>query len=392
MHRPSERSKTMKLPTAESKGLPLKSAKAQDAKPKSVSPFKQLVRKLSGSSRPKSIRTEEAQSSVASNVDVNGIKLPFIKKSKGIRVAFTLLLVRPWVLVLGFWIFSMLGAAMALEGMISPRKLTTALPEPTQIEPVRSSSLINVEQGESGDVDTGDIALEKATIDEPIVSTADGELAANSSNFPIWTLGGVVGTCAAGCLVMSRRRAMARLAVARSRGRVRRMRKGAVPIVALNGVDSRVGQKTLVRKPSASVGNSPVAKRSRSVTAPGATAKAARPVSGSKPSLKPAMAKSARAKKRRQRNSRGSVAAQLAPQKGIPSRSSRTQVLASRSTAKPSAIAHPSQPRSTRRSPSRMARRQSVVSVVPASESHALDWQNGSLAHQVDVRPQRAAM
>ncbi len=33
-----------------------------------------------------------------------------------------------------------------------------------------------------------------------------------------------------------------------------------------------------------------------------------------------------------------------------------------------------------------------VVSVVPASESHALDWHEGSLAHQMDVRPHRSAM
>ncbi len=33
-----------------------------------------------------------------------------------------------------------------------------------------------------------------------------------------------------------------------------------------------------------------------------------------------------------------------------------------------------------------------VVSVMPAGDSHALDWREGSLAHQMDVRPQRSAM
>ncbi|NJM96881.1 MAG: hypothetical protein HC800_06550 [Phormidesmis sp. RL_2_1] len=41
---------------------------------------------------------------------------------------------------------------------------------------------------------------------------------------------------------------------------------------------------------------------------------------------------------------------------------------------------------------SRIASRQAVVSVVPASESHPLDWTNGSLAHRLDIRPQRSAM
>ncbi len=383
----------MKLPTAESKGLPLKSTKTQDTKTHSVSPLKQLVRKLSGSASTKSSSAKSPKTEDVQTTDTDELKISSVKSSKGskgIRVAFTLLLVRPWVLVLGFWLFSMLGAALALEGMISPRKLTMALPEPAQIAPVRSSSLIDVEQAESGDIAADEVPLAEAS--ELIDGTAERELD-SSSNFPMWTLGGVVGTCAAGCLVMSRRRAMARMAVARARGRVRRVRVSAAPSMSSSSTGQKggqaAGQKTLVRKPSKSSSkswsNSSSVKKPQKLSAQSGAE--LRPVTVSKISAKPEVAKPTRAKKRRQRNNRGAVVTQ----QGTVSKSRRNQVLASRSTARPSAIARPSHTRSARRSPSRMASRQSVVSVVPANESHALDWSSGSLAHQVDVRPQRTA-
>jgi len=79
--------------------------------------------------------------------------LPFSKESKSSRIALNLLLVRPWILLIGFWLFSMLGAGLALEGLISPKRLKTALPEVIETAPVNSeNALIKVETGaeESG--------------------------------------------------------------------------------------------------------------------------------------------------------------------------------------------------------------------------------------------------
>ncbi|NJM96880.1 MAG: hypothetical protein HC800_06545 [Phormidesmis sp. RL_2_1] len=132
-------------------------------------------------------------------------------------------------MVIGFWLVSMLGAAMAIEGLISPKRLTMDLPEPTSATTpaANTDSFLVVEQS-SDAIEANGIVAEGTQADAPASAPASAggaaEPTASDSHFPAWSLGVMVGTCAAGCLVMSRRRAMARMALARARGRVRKVR------------------------------------------------------------------------------------------------------------------------------------------------------------------------
>ncbi len=310
----------------------------------------------------------EAKKQSGTGVNVSDIKIPFVKNSKGTRVAFTLLLVRPWVLLVGFWLFSLLGGAIAIEGLISPRKLTEALPEAPQIAPVVKSSLIDVEQ-RSDDIAAEDSAIDAEAEDSEVKTLVVGEAAQSEPStrggFPTLTLVALVGTCATGCLVVSRRRAMMRMAVARARSRGRRARVGAAS-----------AKGTLAHKSSAA---RPVIRKTAKPA--GVTKLAAKAGPGGVSALN----QSSKLKKRRQRNKRGGT-------QPVTLSAGGNRPLVSRSTAQKNGAARPARPRPVRRTSARVSNRQSVVSVVPANESHALDWTNGSLAHDMDVRPQQKAM
>ncbi|MGB3294089.1 MAG: hypothetical protein WBB01_13970, partial [Phormidesmis sp.] len=100
------------------------------------------------------------------------------------------------------------------------------------------------------------------------------------------------------------------------------------------------------------------------------------------PTARPIAPKVSQPKKRRQRSS----------QTALPKQTTRSRVLASQSVQQAAPVSRVSKPNHSRRLSFRVANRQTVVTVVPANEAHPLDWDNGSLAHQVDVRPQRSAM
>lgn len=321
--------------------------------------------------------------------------LPFIKNSKGSRMAFNLLLVRPWVLLVGFWLFSIAVGAIAVDGMVSPKKLKTALPE-APAETTASTSknaLIKVEQGSednaTGIVEGSDTAQSDAGRLEADSSRGVATQTAANGSIPVLPLAAMVGTCAAGCLVISRRRAMARMAAARSRSRVRKIRANADAGVSKPGQgkleqgkpqgkpQSKPGQKVAARKIS-----KPKVERSSGVKP--AIAKSPAHAFGLKPAV-------ALLNKRRQRSKRAASSQPVA---------SKKRVLVSRFAAQQAApdqqVSSISKARQAsnqaKRKPARLVtRQQGVVSVVPASESHALDWTNGSLAHQMDVRPPRTA-
>ena len=143
-------------------------------------------------------------------------KTKLAQSSKSARVVFHLLLVKPWVLVVGLWLVSALSAVVAIEGLVSPSKLTKDLPEPAvEVAPVaKANSFIDVEQGAEGITEDGNATAET----EP---PADEAVAANS-RLPVWPLVTLVGSCAAGCVVISRRRAMLRIAAARAKGKGRK--------------------------------------------------------------------------------------------------------------------------------------------------------------------------
>jgi hypothetical protein len=315
----------------------------------------------------------EATPAANSSGSITIPSLPFIKDSKGSRIAFNLLLVRPWVLVVGFWLLSMAGASLAIEGLVNPRKLNMALPEATvEVTPVAKSALINVEQDSDQDGEATTAAPKTAanskTKGDPASAEAanankdaSAETVASSSGFPILTLGALVGTCAAGCLVISRRRAMMRIAAARARGKMRRAH---------------------AKKEAIAPVTSPVAMSAQALNAVGSNAVGSN-------------------RRRRQRNKRQLATSQpttnVIVSRPTAQQAAQKSAIQKNTAPKPAqkAVSKPGQApskRQIRRTPSRIAsRRQSVVSVLPASESHALDWANGSLAHQMDVRPQRTA-
>ncbi|MEO1634530.1 MAG: hypothetical protein AAFS04_05550 [Cyanobacteria bacterium J06631_9] len=345
----------MKLPTA--KLRPLKLQKDMPAK----KALKQVLpTALFASVKARSTKVAEGSSNVVKS-------LQSVKESKSVKVALNLLLVRPWVLLLGFWAISLVGGALALEGMLSPRRLTMDLPEAVvEPEPVRTSSLISISQ--SSDEIAGDATA------QPVSEEVSPVAVESASSLPVLPLVGFVGACAAGCLVMSRRRAMARLSSARAKGRVRKVRaRTGTPVKA--GVKKPVVKKPVVRQPVMAAVRSGAQKS-------GAQKSGLQKAGIPKTVEKVAVASAApRQKKRRQRPRKAA---------GVRPAAVGTSVVASRATAQ-RVIAKPQGgKRTTRRSMRAASRRQPMVSVVPAGEANALDWPQGSLAHQLDVRHRQA--
>jgi hypothetical protein len=396
MTRPSERLKSVKFPTTAFNGL------TGGLKLRNIKPLKQLARKLS-KSLPQSklsssnkasaspITTRQTESSAEAANLISPFRasasggFPFLKDSKGSRIAFTLLMVRPWVLVIGLWAASMLSAAVAIEGLISPRKLLAELPTVVETAPVVKTSSTQAADQASLEVEQGSQELDSpaaiaATAAED--GAAEDSVIKNSSQLPIWPVVALVGTCAAGCLVISRRRAMVRLSIARSRGLRRSSSKAEHAKAELRTEPNGElrGKVRKVRINSAGRSLKPLAEKP--------TLKSLVKGSLIKSAVNPASS-SAQSPKDRPRRSQPATAQNSASRPA-------SRVLASRATAQQAApnsrVSQPS--RAPRKSPSfrtsRQSGRQSVVSVVPASEAHSLDWQEGSLAHRLDVRSQRS--
>ncbi len=401
MTRPSERLNNMKLSlrALNLKKLPLQKLKVQFLK----------LQNTQSSSRRKPHLVNSIHSINSSRpakqplAIANPLSRVFNQDSKSSRLAFNLVLVRPWVLVAGFWLVSVASAGMALDGLISPKRLTMALPEPALDAAANkpATSFLNVEQG---DAEIG------ATRVDPLVAETvvapESTAASTQSDFPVWPLGLLVGTCATGCLVMSRRRAMVRLAAARSRQAARREANDSVrksrpvsllssktPAARLAATKITSAKSTATKSPSLKMADKVASIKAPMKTVAKAPLKslASKRFDGRSRRVSPAAVKN-----RRQRHRRPVVSAPaLAGTRVLVSRSTAQKMTAQKETAKKtsaSSAAQISRSRPIKRPPSQMASRQSVVSVVPASESHVLDWTNGSLAHQLDVRPRRSAM
>ncbi len=321
----------------------------------------------------------KANSAKASSAKANGIvgfvqNSKLVQSSKSARVAFHLLLVKPWVLVVGLWLVSALSAVVAIEGLINPSKLTEDLPEPAgEVAPVaKANSFIDVEQGAEGITDDGK-EIEKS---EPNAS----EVVASNSQFPVWPLVTLVGSCAAGCVVISRRRAMLRIAAARTRNRGRKLPSAKTQIAPTRLKASN--HNPTRRAPSAPRVLTPV-------TALKSKARLAVGKAGDKNKEKArekAMEKTVSTtlgKKRRQRKRSSSHQAAAKP-------AGKSRVLISRSTAQQAApqskVSQPGSSPRARQKVTRLVRRQPVVSVVPAEHANRLDWAEGSLAHDLDKR------
>ena len=371
MSRPPERLRPMKLPTNRLRPLKLQKNK----------PVKRVLKRLVPSALRSALKAPATK--VAEGSDSAAKTFQTVKGSKGVKLAMHLILVKPWVLLIGFWLVSMIGGTLALEGMLSPKKLTMALPEDTVEVEATPDQQVQVSQ-------TSDEIAGEATADStelPVVNEAAG------SSFPVLPLATFVGACAAGCLVMSRRRAMMRHSAARAKGRVRKRSRTGATAGSAHSVTGQQSSQRLVRKPAKSAikatassgASSTSASRMKTAATKSSATKPSAPKSpATKSPAKAASTSVLRPKKRRQRTRK-------AAHKSAPN-ASGSRVLASRATAQ-KASAQPAEgsKKSSRRASARSAsRHQPVVSVVPAGESNALDWNQPSLAHQMDVRHRKA--
>ena len=287
-----------------------------------------------------------------------------VQNSKSARVACHLLLVKPWVLVVALWLVSALSAVVAIEGLVSPKKLTEDLPSAVEVAPVaKLDSFIDVEQSDEGIIAEGVDDSEN----ESGASASDISEAASDSRLPVWPIATLVGSCAAGCIVMSRRRAMLRMAARRKLLPARAKHSPSRLNASSGKIARRAGGQN---DKKASIAAFKSAARSERLAA-----------------------NTARDRKRRQR--KRLIAPPLthssanSPSANSPS-ANKKRVLVSRSTAQQAApqsrVSQPVRPQRTRQKVARLVRRQPVVSVVPANQSHRLDWVEGSLAHDMDRR------
>ncbi len=367
-------------------------ARFQDVKLQSIRPLKRLSRKLFQSKLLKKTSARISQT-VGQRADALAKAASFSTESeasKGSKLLLNLLLVRPWVLVIGFWLLAMGTGGLALEGMLRPRKLTMALPEPAieETASARSDTLINIEQGSEG------IAADSSEVVDASATTAATVAESRASGMPALALASLVGACAVGSLAISRRRAMIRMASVRARkGRARKSQPRATSSLSHERILNIGTLKTTT--------SVPVAKASATNrTANGAA---------NTPVMSIRSKAVARLKNRRQRVKKGAVLSRTGSAIAIQQQNAKSRVLASRMNAQTKAQAkaqkRPSSVRSQphgsapvtkgrlRKVPVRAAsRQQPVVSVVPANETRALDWTQSGIAHQFDVRPQRPAI
>ncbi|MBE9076664.1 hypothetical protein IQ241_05025 [Romeria aff. gracilis LEGE 07310] len=247
----------------------------------------------------------------------------------GSRFWFQLLLVRPWLLVVGFWLVSILVGVFALEGIVKPKPLLT-----TGIESGRIASGRTVDG--AGPTASPFTASGQPTAEAPVA----GSDSSRQAGVPVWSLSAMVGACAVGCVMLSQWRRLARTAP-----RTRRSRSARIL------VRSTSPSSAAVPAPSLPLAQSRVIQLSHQSDS----------IARSKPGKSPGQ----RARRRAERRRRGALS------------------IRARGTAQPP-------PRRTQANASKNLGPQPVISVVPASESHQLDWPEGSLAHQLDVRVKRS--
>ncbi|MEM8502577.1 MAG: hypothetical protein AAF716_05425 [Cyanobacteria bacterium P01_D01_bin.1] len=378
----------------------LNTVKLQSFKLQSFKPFKKIARKLS---LLESERAERARN------------LARVKKEKSAyRMALTLLLVRPWVLVMGFWIFSLGIGSLALGGMLSPRRLTMALPEPAvDASVVSSAQSTDTQSASTQSTDTSQFADASTTEAGADADSAESTSAGTTSSssltlaLPLFLL---VSACAVGCFMISRQRTMK---MAAARARVRKVR-GELTLTSKASSDSQLRSKPKApaRKPSktSSVPRKLPKKSALARPAPkhpvpqGIDLKIFPKKAGSVSNRLASSLNAELQPKKRRHRSKTAIAARMAANR-ITSKpvANGSAANGGKGLVSRAAVAHAGvqarQPTRSRKSTIRAANRRrrpasqpTVVSVMPAGESHALDWHEGSLAHRMDVRPHRSAM
>ena len=248
----------------------------------------------------------------------------------GSKLLFDLVLVRPWILVCGFWLLLVGTSAVALSGLADPGKPTVSeAPEPT----VKALQPLSV---------APDTAVTSRLAESPVALTGGQTATPTNDPLPMWSLWVMVGACAAGCVMLSR------------------------PELLTFGASER-------RRSSRTHGKSTRSTLARAVPTRGAApqdgAATQVPSKMGRPQLKP-------------NYPQGQVMA-------VSGQGSIRQVTPTRA-AKPAPSQRVSFQVGQETSAQNGSSVQPQVSVIPAHESHALDWKDGSLAHKLDVRQNRS--
>lgn len=267
----------------------------------------------------------------------------------GSTVLYNLLLVRPWLLVGGFWVVLMVTSAIALGGLRDPGKSTaqepistTSAAEELTIAPDAAASSRLTES-----IDT-EVRLDPA-------ASLQGEA---PQPMPVWPLWIMVLACAGGCFMMSRQ---------------------GVPAPSL--------RKSRSRKSS-----------------PSSTASSTQPTPKGLAKLKRSgKARKSKSSDTRRRSARSKASARKTTAKRLKPQYPSSQVMAIQNTQDIRQV-KPTQAKaiSTVQSlPDQSSKAQSPaivsfnmkptpIAVVPSEETLPLDWQEGSLAHRLDVRQKRS--
>lgn len=229
----------------------------------------------------------------------------------GSKLLFNLVLVRPWILVCGFWVLLVGTSAIALSGLADPGKPTVTESTDARVKPMQPLGV------------APDTAVTSRLAESPVaLNGGTSNLNSGVSQpLPVWSLWVMVGACAAGCIMLSR-----------------------PELIALGASERR-------RRPIKA--SSKLARTAKA----GSAAQA--PTPRARPQLKPNYPQ----------GQVMAVSTQGAIQQVVPTPSSQS---ASKLVSFDVRQNHPD------------------VAVIPADETHALDWQDGSLAHRLDVRQNRS--
>ncbi|MEO0458977.1 MAG: hypothetical protein AAF152_20675, partial [Cyanobacteria bacterium P01_A01_bin.114] len=268
----------------------------------------------------------------------------------GSSILFELFLVRPWVLVGGFWLLLIMISALALGGLKDPGKeLAQPVPTPETIESTAGAAVTTRLQG---------------SVDAPQSDPAATSVAPTELSMPTWPLWALVAVCAGGCLAMSRpavavaRRSRRRAtpnsrAVALQNKRLNRHRTEK-----LRADQGRLEQPRLDQRRAASASKSRAGSLSKSRA--GSASKSRKRLKPQQPSAQVLAIRT------------GGIIQRVAPPVRKPS-------VGGRSVPQSAGVS----PKGGSPKGVSFDVKQSVITVVPANEDHPLDWQAGSLAHRL---------
>ncbi|MEO0541264.1 MAG: hypothetical protein AAFZ80_10420 [Cyanobacteria bacterium P01_A01_bin.105] len=245
----------------------------------------------------------------------------------GSRLLFELVLVRPWILVCGFWLLLVGTSALALSGLADPGKpAVSEAPTSGEVQPLQPLG-VAPDTAVTSRLSESPIALNGGRTPDPAVQP-----------LPMWSLWVMVGACAAGCIVLSR-----------------------PGLITFGTPDQR--RRPLRSRP---LGSRPPRSRKTEGKSDRSAALTARP---------------------RAQLGQGYPAPHQRPQLNPNYPQGQVMAVSNQGAIRQVTPTHAAQPTPTKLVSFDVG--PAKVSVIPDHESHALDWKEGSLAHKLDVRQNR---